>query len=75
MGHGADMVRSLLADEPGVEFAVQSEQKGTGHAVMMCREHLAQHTGPVFVLAGDTPLLRSVAEGLLHDLPKTGPPA
>ncbi len=36
---------------------------------MMCREHLAHHTGPVFVLAGDTPLLRSESlEGLLQDL-------
>ena len=69
MGHGADIVRGLLAGEQDIEFAVQSEQKGTGHAVMMCREHLAHHTGPVFVLAGDTPLLRSESlEGLLQDL-------
>ncbi len=69
VGHGADVVRSLLSSEPDVDFAVQSEQKGTGHAVMMCREHLAEHKGPVFVLAGDTPLLRSESlHGLLHDL-------
>ncbi|HUE12855.1 MAG TPA: NTP transferase domain-containing protein, partial [Planctomycetaceae bacterium] len=69
VGHGADIVRSLLAAEPDVDFAMQAEQKGTGHAVMMCRELLAQHTGPVFVLAGDTPLLRSESlRGLLDDL-------
>jgi bifunctional UDP-N-acetylglucosamine pyrophosphorylase / glucosamine-1-phosphate N-acetyltransferase len=69
VGHGADIVRSLLSAEPDVDFAMQTEQKGTGHAVMMCRELLAQHTGPVFVLAGDTPLLRSESlRGLLDDL-------
>jgi bifunctional UDP-N-acetylglucosamine pyrophosphorylase / glucosamine-1-phosphate N-acetyltransferase len=69
VGHGAEVVRGLLASEPHTEFAVQAEQKGTGHAVMMCREHLAKHTGPVFVLAGDTPLLRSESlTGLLAEL-------
>ncbi len=69
VGHGADTVRGLLSDQPGVEFALQSEQKGTGHAVMMCREHLAGVRGPVFVLAGDTPLLKSQSLArLLADL-------
>jgi bifunctional UDP-N-acetylglucosamine pyrophosphorylase / glucosamine-1-phosphate N-acetyltransferase len=69
VGHGADTVRSLLSDQPEVEFALQSEQKGTGHAVMMCREHLAEVEGPVFVLAGDTPLLKSASlTSLLRDL-------
>jgi bifunctional UDP-N-acetylglucosamine pyrophosphorylase / glucosamine-1-phosphate N-acetyltransferase len=73
VGHGADIVRSLLAAEPDVDFAVQSEQKGTGHAAMMCREHLAGHQGPVFVLNGDTPLLRSESlQALLEDLLSNG---
>jgi len=73
VGHGADIVRGLLSAEPDVEFALQSEQKGTGHAVMMCREHLAEHKGPVYVLAGDTPLLRSESLlGLLDDLTSNG---
>jgi len=53
VGYQADLVRSELVDEPGIDFAEQHEQLGTGHAVMMCREHLAQHQGPVFVIAGD----------------------
>ena len=40
VGYRADLVRSELAGEPGVEFAEQTEQLGTGHAVMMCRERL-----------------------------------
>ena len=59
VGHRADLVQAELSRHSDVEFALQSEQKGTGHAVMMCREQLASHLGPVLVLAGDTPLLRS----------------
>jgi bifunctional UDP-N-acetylglucosamine pyrophosphorylase / glucosamine-1-phosphate N-acetyltransferase len=58
VGHRADLVQGYLSQDPDIEFALQSEQKGTGHAVMMCREQLARHTGPVLILAGDTPLLR-----------------
>ncbi|HET6326617.1 MAG TPA: NTP transferase domain-containing protein [Planctomycetaceae bacterium] len=69
VGHAAETVRGLFAGQPGVEFALQAEQHGTGHAVMMCREHLAGVEGPVFVLAGDTPLLKSTSlTGLLDDL-------
>ncbi|NOZ40307.1 MAG: NTP transferase domain-containing protein [Planctomycetes bacterium] len=53
VGYQADSVRTELADEPGIDFADQVEQLGTGHAVMMCREQLAQHQGPVLVIAGD----------------------
>ena len=58
VGHKAEFVRESLAAHHDAEFALQSEQKGTGHAVMMCAEQLADHDGPVLVLAGDTPLLR-----------------
>jgi bifunctional UDP-N-acetylglucosamine pyrophosphorylase/glucosamine-1-phosphate N-acetyltransferase len=58
VGHRADLVQGYLSRYADIEFALQSEQKGTGHAVMMCREQLARHRGPVLILAGDTPLLR-----------------
>jgi bifunctional UDP-N-acetylglucosamine pyrophosphorylase/glucosamine-1-phosphate N-acetyltransferase len=56
VGHQADEVQAVLA-RSGVRFAGQSEQKGTGHAVMMCREALAAQGGYVVVLYGDCPLL------------------
>jgi len=59
VGHRADLVREQLSKHADVEFATQIEHLGTGHAVMMCREQLAAHHGPVLVLAGDTPLLKS----------------
>ncbi len=69
VGHKAELVRDALSRHADVEFALQSEQKGTGHAVMMCAEQLANHDGPVLVLAGDTPLLRGVSlTALLSEL-------
>lgn len=55
VGHGADQVRNTLA-ECGVEFAVQEEQKGTGHAVAQTLDALSE--GRVLVLYGDVPLIR-----------------
>lgn len=59
VGYRADLVRAELANVPGVEFADQTEQLGTGHAVMMCRQQLAAHDGPVVVVAGDSPMLQA----------------
>jgi bifunctional UDP-N-acetylglucosamine pyrophosphorylase/glucosamine-1-phosphate N-acetyltransferase/UDP-N-acetylglucosamine pyrophosphorylase len=59
VGYRSDLVRESLRDWPDVEFAEQSEQLGTGHAVMMCRDPLASFDGPVVVVAGDSPMLQS----------------
>ena len=67
VGHKAEMVQEALKDDSDVEFAFQIEQHGTGHAVMMCKEQLKDHDGPVVVLAGDTPLLKAeTISGLLN---------
>lgn len=59
VGYQAEMVRQALAERnPAVEFATQAEQLGTGHAVQMCRDHLAGRTGATIVLAGDSPLVQ-----------------
>lgn len=69
VGHKAEVVEAALRHHPDVEFTLQAEQKGTGHAVMMAREQLKDHHGPVLVLTGDTPLLRGRSlAGLLDDL-------
>jgi len=59
VGYQADLVRRELADVAGVEFVLQADQLGTGHAVMMCRRKLVDQMGPVFVVAGDSPLLQA----------------
>jgi bifunctional UDP-N-acetylglucosamine pyrophosphorylase/glucosamine-1-phosphate N-acetyltransferase len=56
VGHQADEVRSVLAPT-GVRFALQMEQKGTGHALEMCRSATAAFDGRLIVLYGDCPLL------------------
>lgn len=58
VGHKADEVKAALSDFDDVSFALQEEQKGTGHAVMVCADQLSDHNGAVMVLAGDTPLLQ-----------------
>ncbi|MDR5866521.1 bifunctional UDP-N-acetylglucosamine diphosphorylase/glucosamine-1-phosphate N-acetyltransferase GlmU [Halomonas koreensis] len=55
VGHGAERVREALADRP-IRFALQAEQKGTGHAVAQTLEALGE--GKVLVLYGDVPLIR-----------------
>jgi len=66
VGHQAEQVESLLAPH-GVRFARQAEQKGTGHAVMICRDSLAAQGGLLVVLYGDCPLLTSATLQALVD--------
>ncbi len=55
IGHEADRVRQAVA-HTGVNFVVQAEQRGTGHALMVAREALAPYD-QVIVLSGDAPLI------------------
>ena len=59
VGYQADLVQEKLSSVGNIEFALQAEQLGTGHAVMMCREQLASHNGPVVVVAGDSPMMQA----------------
>jgi len=42
-----------------VEFVVQKEQLGTGHAVLQAKDQLSGFDGDILVLCGDVPLLTS----------------
>lgn len=55
VGHGAEAVQDTLGTR--VEYAVQEEQLGTGHAVQMAEAELAGKAGATLVVCGDTPLL------------------
>jgi bifunctional UDP-N-acetylglucosamine pyrophosphorylase/glucosamine-1-phosphate N-acetyltransferase len=60
VGHGAAEVEAALRGRfPGVRFALQAEQRGTGHAVLCALPALAGHDGPVLILSGDVPGLRA----------------
>src|SRR5260221_8012910 len=55
-GHGAEAVRSAFADA-GVQWVLQAEQLGTGHAVQQALPLLGGD-GQVLILYGDVPLVR-----------------
>jgi bifunctional UDP-N-acetylglucosamine pyrophosphorylase/glucosamine-1-phosphate N-acetyltransferase len=57
VGHGGEDVREACA-APGVTWVEQSEQLGTGHAVMQAMPGIP-HEHQVLVLCGDVPLVRS----------------
>src|ERR1019366_5632914 len=61
IGHEAERVRGALAGT-GVNFVVQAEQRGTGHALMAARDALSgkgkgENYDQVIVLSGDAPLI------------------
>ena len=58
VGYRGDDVRKELSGRRNLNFVTQAEQLGTGHAVMVCREHLERHEGPVLIVAGDSPLIQ-----------------
>ena len=53
IGEGAELVKQNFSD---VEFVMQEEQLGTGHAVLCAKEKFKDSTGDVMILCGDTPL-------------------
>ena len=55
IGHEAERVREAVRDS-GVNFVLQAEQRGTGHALMAAREALSPYD-QVIVLSGDAPLI------------------
>jgi bifunctional UDP-N-acetylglucosamine pyrophosphorylase/glucosamine-1-phosphate N-acetyltransferase/UDP-N-acetylglucosamine pyrophosphorylase len=67
VGYRADDVQEALRERKNVEYAMQTERLGTGHAVMTARGHLAEHDGPVLVLTGDSPLLQRQSVAALLD--------
>jgi bifunctional N-acetylglucosamine-1-phosphate-uridyltransferase/glucosamine-1-phosphate-acetyltransferase GlmU-like protein len=73
VGYKQELVREALAAYPQVEFAVQDQQLGTGHAVLCAEDVLRRDrkgasldagrsltvASPIIVLAGDGPLIRA----------------
>jgi bifunctional UDP-N-acetylglucosamine pyrophosphorylase / glucosamine-1-phosphate N-acetyltransferase len=71
VGHEAERVREAVAGT-GVNFVLQAEQRGTGHALMAAREALSgkgdgKRYGQVIVLSGDAPLITAETIRQLSD--------
>lgn len=75
VGYRADLVKSALSGQQDLEFAEQTEQLGTGHAVQMCRKQLVDHEGPVLVVTGDSPLTQASSIKALFEEYDTSQPA
>jgi len=58
VGHEAEQVRTRVGERPGLLFAMQEPQLGTGHALLQTEPHLRGRTGTLLLLSGDVPLLR-----------------
>lgn len=56
IGHQAERVEAELA-ATGVQFVLQAEQKGTGHAVQCAADQIRGYES-VLILSGDVPLIR-----------------
>jgi bifunctional UDP-N-acetylglucosamine pyrophosphorylase / glucosamine-1-phosphate N-acetyltransferase len=57
VGHQADLVKRSVTVK-GIRFVEQMEQKGTGDAVLCCRDLVSGREGALLILNGDGPLLK-----------------
>jgi bifunctional UDP-N-acetylglucosamine pyrophosphorylase / glucosamine-1-phosphate N-acetyltransferase len=68
VGHQSDEVEAAVVEElgeGGAVFVTQTEQRGTGDAVMAARPALADADSTLLVLSGDVPLVRAETLGAL----------
>lgn len=71
VGHEADRVRSAV-EHTGVQFVLQAEQRGTGHALQQVKAWFTasgqQPPEHLLVLSGDVPLIRPETLARMRDL-------
>jgi bifunctional UDP-N-acetylglucosamine pyrophosphorylase/glucosamine-1-phosphate N-acetyltransferase len=74
VGHGKDLVEAELAGRypegggAALRAAIQSEQKGTGHAAQIALTALERFQGTVLIVYGDCPLLTAASLTSLVEL-------
>src|SRR5215813_8981894 len=55
----AELRERTSNESTDLQFVTQTEQKGTGHAVMAARSRLEKHKGSMVLIAGDVPLIKA----------------
>ncbi len=71
VGYQGEQVRASVTIE-GIQFAEQSEQKGTGHAVLCAADYVRSKDDLLMILNGDGPLLRpKTLQGLVEASKRT----
>ncbi len=73
VGHKKEMVMEATRDR-SVEYVVQEEQLGTGHAVLQTRSLFRQYPGDILVLSGDVPLLQAATLNRLLEVHQKAQP-
>ena len=68
LGHKKEEVLKVVGEN--CDYVLQTEQLGTGHAVIQAKEKLKGYDGDVMILCGDTPLLRESTLKSLYDYHK-----
>lgn len=69
IGHKSEFVKEYFKDS--VNYAYQTEQLGTGHAVMMANDHITDND-EVLIICGDTPLIEKEILEQMYALKKSG---
>ncbi|MEG1284427.1 MAG: bifunctional UDP-N-acetylglucosamine diphosphorylase/glucosamine-1-phosphate N-acetyltransferase GlmU [Romboutsia sp.] len=64
LGHESEIVKEKLPE--GTMIAMQTEQLGTGHAVIMAKEYINDND-TIVVLCGDTPLIKEETLKMLFE--------
>lgn len=68
LGHKKEEVLKVVGEN--CDYVLQTEQLGTGHAVIQAKEKLKCYDGDVMILCGDTPLLRESTLKSLYEYHK-----
>lgn len=68
LGHKKEEVLKVVGENS--DYVLQTEQLGTGHAVIQAKEKLEGYDGDVMILCGDTPLLRESTLKSLYEYHK-----
>lgn len=72
VGYQADRIMERFKDDP-IEFALQEEQLGTGHAVLKAVPLLQGFEGTILILCGDVPLVKaSTLQSFIHSFEREG---
>jgi len=59
VGYKQEVVKEILNDYSFISYAVQTEQLGTGHAVLSAEGSLKNFQGNILVCCGDVPMISS----------------
>jgi len=74
VGHQRELIMDYYKDWP-LQFVIQAEQLGTGHAVLCAKDLLSKDCDIALIVCGDVPLIRTVTlDAMIKDHLDKQPP-